>query len=59
MIKKIILLSYKNMYFCKKKMRIKILYILLVLFSIIISSCGVYHEPCEGVSEVQINKSNS
>lgn len=40
------------LYFCKKKMKNLLLTSLAALsLMFLLSSCGVYHEPCEGVGQ--------
>lgn len=43
------------MYFCKKINMKKLLLFSLVIISFLFlfSSCGVYHEPCEGVTQLK------
>ena len=49
------------MYFCEKIIRMKksVLFILAIFIVGLISSCGVYQKPCEGVAINKQQKSNS
>ena len=40
-------------------MKQNIFYTILFFVIVLIASCGVYNEPCEGVVQVNISKPNS
>ena len=40
-------------------MRISTLFFLIIFLLAIISACGIYKEPCEGVGQVNISEQNS
>ena len=47
------------MYFCKKNMK-KILFLFsFFLIVSLLSSCGLYKEPCEGVGSINDNYENN
>ena len=49
------------MYFCKKLIRMKKsgLFILAIFIVGLLSSCGIYEKPCEGVTAIQQQIPNS
>jgi hypothetical protein len=49
------------MYFCEKLFSMKktILYALLFFAILLVSSCGIYQKPCEGVGKINISKADS
>jgi len=49
------------MYFCQKLFSMKkaLLYILLFFSISVVSSCGIYQKPCEGVTVIQQQAPNS
>ena len=48
------------LYFCKKKMKnLFLISVSILVLMFLLSSCGVYHEPCEGVGQAKSNNFKS